>query len=597
MKKKLPKTGATNHSSSVEASSVFFELRNLWWKAALLLAVVGTLIYANSLRCDFQFDDGSSIVENPRIQNLSDLPTIWSFHPPRFLTHLSFAINYRFSGVSVTGYHVTNILIHIVSSFWVFLLVWISTRTPLIRQKIPSKDAWGISLFSSLIFLCHPVQTQAVTYIVQRAASLATLFYLGTMLCYVMARLTQDLRWYVASCLSCIASMFTKETAFTLPFMILLYDFTFFDARARLGNQRLLWFLPFLATLSIIPFLTIHAQAASLSPGLTPGVVGSVSPSHYLLTQFHVIRTYLRLLFFPANQSLAYDYPIATHFFEMRTFFSFALLAGIFAFGIWIFRRQRLIAFGIFWFFLALSVESSVIPILDVIFEHRLYLPMVGFAIAITVGAYMLFRQKSTFKMVAVIAVVILSVLTIARNRVWETKLSLWQDAVKQAPELGSAHYSLGLAFAELGRNGEALREYQRALDLGFKQGRVYNSFARIFEAAHETDAAIQFYEMGVAADPTFAPAFSNLGALLAQKKHYDRALLMTQKAISLGLQKAETFGNLGAIYASLGKFDKATGALHQALRVDPEFAQAKENLLRIHQALQEKQTQASKTT
>ena len=578
-----PKFQASISAGAAESSLSFGYFRFV----VLLLLLVGVVLYANSLHCSFQFDDGRWIVENPQTHNPFDLRAIWSADSPRFITNLTFAINYYFSGAQVVPFHVTNILIHVASSMLVFLWVGLTFQTPLIKQRFTRADAKEIALFSSLIFLCHPLQTQAVTYIVQRSAALATLFYLSAMVCYAEARLTANAKWYWGACVSCLLAMFSKQTAFTLPVMILIYERTFFIPENRTGRQKFLWYLPFLLALLVIPLvsLTNNQNTEVRFEGL-PKVIGGVSRPEYLMTQFNVIRTYLRLLCFPAHQNLEYSYPVAHSLTEPNTLASFLLLAGIFSFALWIFRKQRLIAFGIFWFFVALSVESSIIPIPHVIFEHRVYLPLVGFALAISAGAFCLIKRKTLFRVLMIAFLVILSCLTVKRNLIWESKFSLWQDVVKKSPGLGSSHYSLGLSLAELGRQQEAIREYERSRDLGYETPRMDNDFARAYEALKDIPHAVQYYTAGIKADPTFAPAFNNLGALFMRLKKYDQALEVTQQAAELDPKNVITMGNLGAIYASLGRYDEATELLVLALRIDPTYVPAKKNLAKVREKM-----------
>lgn len=551
-------------------------------RAFLLIALVGAAIYANALRCGFQFDDGYAIVENSFLRNIFDPAAIWSFDPPRFLTYLSFAANLFFSGLNVAAFHATNVLIHIANSCLVFLLVAVTAQTPRLRQTFSPEAAYRVALLSGLIFLCHPLQTQAVTYIVQRAASLAAFFYLGTIVCYALARLVPGLKWYLMAFFLCFAGMFTKQNAFTAPFMILLYDTVFFDTREKQGGKRWLGFLPFLLTLLLLPLLTSSAGLAGIQMEGLPKVEGALPRSQYLMTQINVLVTYLRLVFFPVRQMLEYDYPVVRSMAEPQALFSFILLAALFLLAIRLLKKQPLIAFGILWFFITLAVESGVVPIPHLIFEHRMYLPMAGCAVVIGAAAWLMLRQKSRYLIFGIAIVCALSFLTVRRNEIWKDKLSLWQDNVRKAPGLGSAHYSLGLAYAELGNNEDAMREYQRALDLGYKMGRVYFSMARLWEAAKETEKAIRDYETGIGLDPTFAPAFNNLGTLLAGRNQYDRALLMFQKASELDPANPQVLGNLGAVYAQTGRNEDAIVVLELALRISPSFLPARTNLQKI---------------
>lgn len=199
----------------------------------------------------------------------------------------------------------------------------------------------------------------------------------------------------------------------------------------------------------------------------------------YLFTQFRAVVTYMRLLFVPSGQNLDYDYPLYTSFFEPAVFLSFAFLLGIFGFGIYLYYRSRitdhssrLIAFGIFWFFITLSVESSVMPIRDLIAEHRIYLPSVGAFMAVATAAFVLLGRigNRKLKTVAVLSfVLILSVFSYAayaRNAVWKSGISLWSDVVKKSPMKAGGHMELGIACKSGGLMGEAVKHYRTALML-----------------------------------------------------------------------------------------------------------------------------------
>lgn len=384
----------------------------------LAITILGTIIYSNTFDASWHFDDNTAIVEN---YNIRDLKGAVLSGGSRWIGFITFALNYQFGELDVFGYHLVNICIHLISAILVYFLVLLSFKTPFLKDTRISHYAAYLSLASSLLFVAHPIQTQAVTYIVQRFTSLATLFYLLSLVFFIKARL-QNLRgkrfyslshlgYYLGSLLAAYLAMKTKEISITLPAIILLYEFCFFSTSLRVLVRKLVYLIPFLLTFFIIPFSRYGIELFGISGGTFIGIaeVGDVigkatqettaiSRTDYFLTQFNVIVTYIRLLFFPVNQNLDYDYPISHTLFEFPTFFSFLFLAFIVIFGVWMFMRSRLISFGIFWFFITISVESSIIPIRDVIFEHRVYLPSVGFVIFLTVAIYQMMEQIKTKK-------------------------------------------------------------------------------------------------------------------------------------------------------------------------------------------------------
>ncbi|HWR58589.1 MAG TPA: hypothetical protein VN328_06845, partial [Thermodesulfovibrionales bacterium] len=427
---------------------------------AVLICLVCFLSYSNTFNVPFQFDDLHNISEKPYVRDINmffdpSRSSQDSSFVMRSVAYITFAVNYWIHGNDVVGYHILNTAIHLLNGFLVYFLVLLTFRTSCLgseKLKVknekaeqgpedPSPFTFHLShlfpLAVALLFVSHPVQTQAVTYIVQRLASLATLFYLLSLLMYIKWRLgqqepgdrsqetevgsqqskarTRDSRlktgsYYFLSLISAVLAMKTKEIAFTLPLVIALYEFMFFGGGLK---KRILYLVPLLLTMLIIPLglISIGKPTGEIIGDVSDATkVGTdISRWDYLFSEFRVIVTYIRLLFFPVNQNLDYDYPVYHSFSDPNVFLSFLLLVSIFGLGVYLAYRswfmahrkrlqanetltpdnelsamsyQRLIAFGIFWFFITLFVESSVIPIADVIFEHRLYLPSVGFFIA-----------------------------------------------------------------------------------------------------------------------------------------------------------------------------------------------------------------------
>ncbi len=235
--------------------SRYFPVRSL--AVLLLLTLLSALIYSNTFSVPFQFDDADNIVQNPRIK---DLTNFFNLSGSRYVGFLSFALNYYVGGLQVFGYHLVNLIIHIVNGFLVYCLVLLLFRaesqdSPLATDNSHLTTASWIAIATALLFVAHPVQTQAVTYIVQRFASLVTLFYLFTVVCYLKWRLASSesrsrFLWYGGAVLSTVLAMKTKENSFTLPFMILLVEAVFFRSFTR---RRWVALIPFLLTLPIIP--------------------------------------------------------------------------------------------------------------------------------------------------------------------------------------------------------------------------------------------------------------------------------------------------------------------------------------------------------
>ncbi|MCX5884708.1 MAG: hypothetical protein NT096_02140 [Proteobacteria bacterium] len=366
------------------------------------IIILGAIVYSNTLNASWHFDDSVVVTENWGLRDLrGNFNTIFSAN--RSVGFFTFALNYYFNKLNVTGYHVVNIFIHIANALFVYSLIMLTLKTPAMVKSRLANHARFLALASGLIFVSHPIQTQAVTYIAQRFTSLATFFYLLSLLLFVKARLTflQGKSFfsplhcicYCFSLLSAFLAMHTKEITFTLPFIIILYELFFIDSTLKSWGKRFLYLLPFILMLAIIPSTALKLSAGDKPIGDIIGEIREqvqetplISRGDYLLTQFNVIVTYIRLLLLPMNQNLDYDYPIARKLFQFPTFLSFMFLLALFIVAIYLFfKKRRLISFAILWFFITLSVESSIIPIRDVIYEHRVYLPSVGFVILIAI--------------------------------------------------------------------------------------------------------------------------------------------------------------------------------------------------------------------
>lgn len=565
------------------------------WIFSLIL-ILGSLIYSNTFHSFFHLDDQPSIVENHRIQNISKPGLVWEYSQERFLTYLSFALNFHFGGLNVSGYHAVNLAIHILAAWLVFLLIQVTFRTPALAAHSLAKHSRTLALFSSLLFLAHPIQTQAVTYIVQRMASFATLFYLASVFFYAKARLENKRLFYALALVTTYASMFTKQTSFTLPFALALYELTFFRKQKTIsktpsplplplrgGEDRgegvrltLLTLLPFLASAAVIPILmTVRDVPAGEDSDLIPVETKLISRSAYLLTQFNVIRTYWRLLFLPLHQNLDYDYPISTTLAHLPTLLSLLFHVGILATAFALYRNHRIISFGILWIYLTLSVESSVIPIKDVIFEHRLYLPMFGFVLAFSSAALLILRDARKFSTLFTVLVLIFSGLTYVRNNVWKDELTLWTDVIKKSPNKARPNNTLGATYGELGDYEKATYYLERAIQINPRHPMAYFNLGAVYGKQNLFEKEVEYYEKAIEVNPKLVKPQGNLGALYGKKGDFPKAIEFLSRALELDFRYVPAYYNLGITFVKMGDYEKAGEALEKAIQINPSHAQA----------------------
>jgi tetratricopeptide (TPR) repeat protein len=563
--------------------------------AFLFISILGTLVYLNSLGVSFHFDDTENIVENPFIKRLGNLlnPSSILFGG-RIVGYFTFALNYRFGGLSVFGYHLINLIIHISNALLVYGFIRLLVQSPRMNtQPSLTRVAPAIALGTALLFVTHPVQTQAVTYIVQRFASLAALFYLLTVIAYLKWRLsTPESKhrhlWYATAFIATVLGMKTKETTFTLPFMLLLVEFVFFGPPTR---KQWLALTPFFLTLPIIPFS--RPDALGTGSDALARAATDLGRWDYLCTQFRVIMTYLRLLVWPVDQNLAYDYPASHSLLDPPVFLSFLFLSALFAAAVYLVflsrraaadPRLRLIGFGLLWFFVTLSIESSIIPIRDVINEHRLYLPSAGLFLGVGVAVLGYAGRARVWAAMGIgLLVLIFSVLTFERNLVWRDELSLWTDVVRKSPNLALGYYSLGAAFANQGKLDEAIKNYARSLELDPKDPRTHYDLANAYKKAGRIEESIREYQSAITLVPGYAEAHNNLGIVYEERGQMEDAFREYQTALRFKPYLADAHNNMGVVYKKMGRTDDAVLEYRKAIALDPAFVEAYNNLGTIY--------------
>jgi len=547
----------------------------------IIICSLGVIIYSNTFFTSFQLDDFSSIVANPAVKNIANLQNIWNFWPTRFISYLSVALNYHYHQLDVFGYHFLNLVIHLGSALLVWWLTLLTFFTPAMKGLKITRRAYLIAFFTGLIFAVHPVQTEGVTYIIQRSASLATLLYLGSLSLYVKSRLLKEQMGntlvfkccYAFSLAAAVAAMFTKEMAITLPLMVSLYELTFFKIE-KSYNWKYLG--PFLCTLLIIPLTMLLTQSVSFT-GLhrvaEPGA--GITPWQYLLTQFRVIVTYIRLLFIPLNQNLHYDYPIAANFFNLPILASLLFLVSIIISGIKLFRNYKLASFGIFWFFLALIPESSIIPIKDVIFEHRLYLPLVGYSLILVSSLYYLFQEKRIKFVILILSVttIFYSALTYQRNKLWKNELTLWDDVIRKSPHKEKAYVEHGLFYQAVGNPNQAISEFSKAIKINPQYARAYANRGNVYQVQGNLNQAVSDYNRAIELNPYYAEAYSNRGLACYVQGNINQAVTDFNKALEINPDLAGTYRNLGDVYYSKGDFDLAILNYNKSIQINPRSA------------------------
>lgn len=567
--------------------------------AVALIGVFTVILHGHTLDVPFVFDDIANIRDNPHIRlsdrgnmTLSDaLSDALSKSPlsNRPVANLSFALNYLFGKYDVTGYHVVNTVIHLINGVLVYFLALV-----VFRQAAPLGEETGgrgelpfslMALFAALVFVGHPVQVQSVTYVVQRMNSMAALFYFAALLCYIHGRRHSSGRgrWILFSSafLSWLLALGSKEIAVTLPVVILLYEWYFFqDLRIDWVKRNVKAVVGVGVVLALLVF--IYMGDDPMERILSGYRVRDFTLSERLLTQLRVVGFYMSLMFFPhpARLNLLHQVSISQSLVApATTLISCFVILGLIGLAVFLARRERLLSFSIFWWFITLALESSVLG-LEMVFEHRLYLPAFGVVLSVSL---LLFRGLRTRVraawVVSAVVVVALGTGTYSRNQIWKDEGALWRDVLAKNPQSFRAHTNLGKALAARGNTDEAVDHYGKALAINPTYIVAHYNLGLLLAGKGRTDEAIHHYESALAVKPRYAKVLNSLGAALDKKGRLEEAIERYEKALRIDPADMKTHNNLGVALGRQGRIDEAIGHLSQALRIDPSYADAHNNL------------------
>ena len=548
------------------------------WFCAGLIAAAAFAAYFNSLSTPFFFDDIPNIVENPTIRSL--WPVGGPLHPPgaghavsgRPVVNLSLAINYALGGLEVRGYHVFNLLIHLGAGLALFGLV----RRTLSLAWAPEwlrGSAQSLGFATALLWTVHPLQTESVTFIIQRTESLAGLVYLTTLYCFVRGGepgAAAPRRWLGLAVAACWLGMATKEIMATVPLLVLLYDRTFLAGTFREAWRRRHW-AHGLMLLSWVPLALLMAQTGNR--GGTVMVGEGVSAVMSLITQGRAVCGYLLLAVWPHPLVVDYgDYltDLAPGFAAVWPQCLFvALLAG--ATGLALVRRPALGFVGA-WFFIILAPSSSFIPLLSQIrAEHRMYLPLAAVLLVVVLIIHRTAGRAAPLVLMAVGAM--LGTVTVARNYDYGSGLTLWDDTVRKQPGNPRARYSLGLELSLAGEKTLAMHEYEETLRIAPYDLDTRLALAGLLLEEHKVTEAQPHIEAAIQLKPRTSNDNNNLGQLLLRIGDPERAQPYFETAIRLDPDNYEAHNNLGYRLAVASRFPEAIGHYRRAVALHPEAA------------------------
>jgi Flp pilus assembly protein TadD len=539
--------------------------------AAVVLITAGTLAYLNSFSGPFVFDDEPSILGNASIRSFA---TAW--RPPadggltvsgRPVLNLSLALNHAISGDQVWSYHALNLLIHLAGGLTLFGLVRRTLRQPVLAARYAA-DAQPIALLAAALWLLHPLQTAAVTYIIQRAESLCALFYLLTL--YSFVRSVQPgapRRWRALTFTACLLGMGTKEVMATAPLLVLLYDRTFAAGsfagawRARRGLHLSLA-ATWLALLALV--------LATEGRGDTAGFGTAVTPAAYALTQVKAIAHYLRLAVWPAPLVLDYGRSLVSSWTEVLV--PALLLVPLVAASLWYGARGHAAGFCGLGFFLILAPSSSFVPVAtQTIAEHRMYLPLAALTTLIAVVAWRWLGRRG----LAVLATVAVGfgALTAQRNEDYATQIGLYEDTLAKVPDNARARALLAEYYVRAGRLGDARRELERSLADEPGVPEVLNNLGLVCQRLGDHTRAVECFQQVLVLRPREPEFANNLGNALVRAGRLTEGISQLEAAVRLAPELVDSRFNLASALAQGGRTEEAMAALTALLTRHPDDA------------------------
>ena len=552
-----------------------------------LLVVVVILIYTDTLTTPFIFDDLNNIHNNPhiRVPSLSLKNLAWAgFHSPetrRPVANISFALNYYFSGYNLVSYHVVNILIHAASGIFLFLLAKATLKTPALRTRY-EKYGW-IPFLTAFIWMVHPLQTQSVAYIVQRMNSLATMFYVLSMLFYVKFRMSKALRARWPLFAGCVITAFlafgTKEITATLPLFIILYEWYFFQELSAQWAKRNFLVLGGIFLLFIIIAL-IYLDYNPVARVLASYRMRDFTPLQRILTEFRVVIFYISLLLWPNPSRLNLDHDFAISYSlvnPVTTLISLTVIIALIAFAILIARKEPLLSFCIFWFFGNLVIESPIIG-LELVFEHRNYLPTMFAVLAIVSLTFRYLKHVLAAAIALSLVGALFCVWTFERNRVWADEITLYQDSAAKSPAKARPQNNLGAALSRQGRLAEAIEQYRAALMIKPGYADAHYNLGYALAKQGKLDDGITHFIEALRIDPKNLKALNNLGVAEALRGNYPKAIDHFRAALKINPSDADVHNNLGFALRKQGDQDAALQHFTRALTIDPGHPDALNN-------------------
>ena len=573
------KSPAPQHPFLVDLEGV--PQRWIVFAAGVLLALVVALVYSNALHGAFHYDDFLDIGENPTLRHLWPLKDVFYIQGQgalsRPVVNLTFALNYAIRGFTPFPFHLTNVAIHMAATLFLFGVLRRTFSLPTMQAKYEGR-VLALSVIGTGLWALHPLLTESVSYAVQRYESLMGCFALATFYCLLRLEATkQRTLWTSLGVASCLLSLGSKEVAVSLPLLILLFDRTFMSGSFREAFQRRKWlYLGFLV--DWLCFLAVQTHVVKRDfAGL-----GLTTPWwEYALNQPGVIFHYLRMAIWPHPLNFDYFWPLAKSW--KTLVLPVVGIAGLLVATVWALFRAPRLAFPAVCFFLLLAPTSSVMPILDLAVEHRMYLPLAPVVVLLVLGLDHLLQRgvqdsgpMAKHRKIAVICLAggvlaTMAIQTYLRNEDYRDSLDLWRVTVQQSPKNPRAHHNYAFHLQQAGNTAEALRQYELAIKLAPTAPTFRSNYGVLLGRLGRYQEALEQLRMAIQLDPKNQRDYINLGGTLLAKGSLDSARTCFREVLSVFPASAPARGGLAAVALAEHRYEEAAGLVQEALILDPK--------------------------
>ncbi len=526
--------------------------------SALLIAVLGFSIYANSLKCEFIWDDKPLIRDNHRIKDLHAAPALFTqgmtgepaftsgyYRPLQLFLHM---LGYSVWKLDVKGYHLTSVFFHIMTSLALYLLANI-----LFRDKF-------LSIVAGMLYLAHPVHVEAVAYISGLSDPLAAFFMLVAFICYIKELRSGNVWRYFVMISAYVLAILSKEASVILPLLVLCYHYAFRE------KIKIRIFVPIAACAMI--YIAVKAVMS------TPGVSWIISIPERMPGAFAAIANYIRLAVAPSGLHMDYGARLF-RFSDPMVITGLVITASLLYTAFAVRKRTALFSFSILWFFAALLPVLNLYPVSFYMAEHFLYLPAMGLALlasGIINGLYRKAGLKVCAVALAAAATAFYSFCTVKQVDRWIEPMRFYERTLRFTPESLMAVLNIADTYESNGYKEKALLAYKRALGINPRLAANYYNLGRMYAGLAEPDKAEALYKKAVDIDPRYARAYDGLGIVYAKRRDFEKAVSFFKKAAASDPSFAKAYNNIGSMYLALGREEEAIEYFQDAVKLGYEL-------------------------